>query len=78
MCFDVGVKRLKTPNDEWSLLDKPVYAVEDLVKLFGSRTTLWRLQKKGFLRKLPGKASIHVPRTEVIRYLESSSNDAHS
>jgi len=61
----------KLTND-WGLLDKPVYTVQDLVSLFGSRTTIWRLQKAGFLRKLPGKTSIHVPRTEVIRYLESA------
>ena len=70
------MNQLKTANDNWGLLDKPVYTAEDLIKLFGSRTTLWRLQKMGFLRKLPGKTSIHVPLTEVIHYLESTGDES--
>ncbi|MFL3659597.1 MAG: hypothetical protein ACJ07L_16290 [Opitutales bacterium] len=56
---------------EWCLPDKPIFNVNDLTDLFGSRTSVWRIQKLGFLRKLPGTNLVQVPRSEVIRYLGS-------
>ncbi len=58
--------------DQWEMLSKPVYGIIELMEMFGSRTKIWRLQKQGFLKNLPGQTRIQVPRTEVIRYLESA------
>ena len=74
MCIPKCMFSAETSNNNWGFLDKPVYTVEDLMEITkSSRKTIWRIQKLGFLRKLPGKTSVHVPRMEVVRYLESAS-----
>tara|TARA_B000000557_G_scaffold259908_1_gene256479 strand:+ start:1143 stop:1448 length:306 start_codon:yes stop_codon:yes gene_type:complete len=61
-------------KDNHPYLDRPLYNTKDLMEFFGmSRASLWRIQKTGFLERLPiGKVN-RVPRAEVVRYLESVS-----
>jgi hypothetical protein len=59
-------------RNDWRVLDKPVYGPKDLEGMFGSRAKIWRIQKQGFLKKLPGQHALLVSRSEVIRYLESA------
>ena len=62
--------------EKWAILTKPVYNLDDLENIFGChRATIWRVQKRGFLRKLPGFHATRVPRQEVIRFLEAEAKE---
>ena len=63
-------------NNVWPMLEKAVYNMGELESILDvSRTTIWRVQKQGFLKKLPGFVTARIPRTEVIRYLESAGDE---
>jgi len=62
-------------NAEYPELTKAVYGLNEIEKILGvKRTKIWRIQKAGFLRKLPVGRGNRVPRAELIRYLQSAAS----
>ncbi|MBK1880201.1 helix-turn-helix domain-containing protein [Pelagicoccus mobilis] len=60
-------------TNSWSMLDQPVYNAAEVCKILRiSRTSLWRITKSGYLRKLQAQGQALFPRSELIRYLEAS------
>ena len=60
-------------NAEYPELTKTVYGLNEIEKILGvKRTKVWRIQKAGFLKKLPVGRGNRVPRAELIRYLKSA------
>ena len=61
----------------YSELTKTVYGINEIEKILGvKRTKIWRIQKAGFLRKLPVGRGNRVPRAELIRYLQSAASES--
>ena len=64
-------------NNIYSDLTKTVYGINEIEKILGvKRTKIWRIQKAGFLRKLPVGRGNRVPRAELIRYLRSAASES--
>ena len=64
-------------NAEYPELTKTVYGLNEIEKILGvKRTKIWRIQKAGFLRKLPVGRGNRVPRAELIRYLQSAASES--
>ena len=62
-------------HTEYLELTKTVYGINEIEKILGvKRTKIWRIQKAGFLRKLPVGRGNRVPRAELIRYLQSAAS----